>query len=42
MKKKIKKYFDSGFWTEKMVADAVAKGKISESEFYEITGKKYS
>ena len=35
----IKSYFDSGFWNETMVRNAVIKGKITSEEFYSITGK---
>lgn len=41
MKKKIKKYFESGLWTLQMVKNAVKKGKISEADFLEITGVEY-
>ena len=34
----IKSYYDSGFWNEKMVRNAVVKGKITAEEFYTITG----
>lgn len=33
---RIKKYYDSGLWTEKMVMNAVDKGKITEDEYKEI------
>lgn len=42
MKLKIKKYFDTGLWTLQMVKNAVKKGKISEEDFFEITGIEYS
>lgn len=42
MKEKIKDYFEKGFWTVDMVMNAVKKGKITESEFEEITGFKYN
>lgn len=42
MKLKIKKYFDTGLWTLQMVKNAVKKGKISEAEFFDITGVEYS
>lgn len=38
---KVKKYYDSGIWTIKMVRDAVVKGKITVEEFREITGEDY-
>lgn len=31
---KIKKFYDMGLWTEKMVKDAVDKGVITEKEYY--------
>lgn len=34
----IKSYYDSGFWNEKMVRNAVVKKKITEDEFFAITG----
>ena len=33
---KIKKFYDMGLWTEKMVRDAVDKGVITEEEHKEI------
>lgn len=41
MKNKIKQYYENGYWTEKMVRDAVIKGKITADDFREITGKEY-
>lgn len=41
MMDRIKYYYKSGFWTEKMVRDAVRKGKITPAEFTEITGLRY-
>lgn len=38
---KIKMYYDKGLWNIKMVENAVKKGKITEDEFYEITGVEY-
>ena len=38
---KFKRYFDEGVWSESMVADAVVKGKISESQYAEIIGHPY-
>lgn len=35
---KIKFYYDNGFWTEKMVHNAVNKGLITEEEYIEIVG----
>lgn len=42
MKNKIKAYYDAGFWTLDMVKNSVKKGRITEAEFEEITGEKYS
>lgn len=39
---KIKSYYNSGMWSAEMVSNAVAKGKITESEYREITGESYS
>lgn len=41
MFEKIKKWYESGMWTKKMVRNAVIKGKITEDEYTEITGKEY-
>lgn len=38
---KVKRYYDNGFWTISMVANAVVKGKITAAEFEEITGIPY-
>lgn len=38
---KIKKWYESGMWTKKMVRNAVLKGKITEDEYTEITGEEY-
>lgn len=35
---KIKSYYQMGFWTEKMVKNAVKKGVITEEEYEEIVG----
>ncbi len=37
----IKRFYDEGRWSIKRVRDAVAKGKITVSEFEEITGEIY-
>lgn len=39
---KIKKYYDAGLWTEKMVSNAVAKKKITAEQYKEITGTDYN
>lgn len=41
MFEKIKKWYESGMWTKKMVRNAVVKGKITEAEYTEITGEEY-
>ena len=41
MFRKIKKWYESGMWTKKMVRNAVLKGKITEDEYTEITGEEY-
>ena len=38
---KIKRYYDMGLWNIKMVENDVKQGKITEDEFYEITGVEY-
>ena len=37
----IKSYYDSGFWNNTMVKNAVKKKKITAEEYTEITGKQY-
>lgn len=39
---KIKRFFDGGYWTKEMVADAVVNEKITEIEYKEITGQDYA
>ena len=41
MFKKIKKWYAQGLWTKEMVANAVAKGVITEAQYKEITGEPY-
>ena len=38
---KIKGYYDDRFWNKQMVYNMVAKKKITEEEYTEITGKQY-
>ena len=38
---KIKRFFEGGYWTKEQVATAVEKGKITQSEYEEITGENY-
>ena len=37
----IKKYYDKGLWTQKMVGDGVYAGKITVDEYKGITGEDY-
>ena len=39
MYEKIKKYYDTGLWSEERVRNMVVKGVITEEEFYDITGE---
>ena len=39
MYEKIKKYYDTGVWSEQRVREAVAKNVITAEQFKEITGK---
>lgn len=39
---KVKAFFDQGVWGENRVGDAIIKGWITEAEYKEITGKKYT
>ncbi len=39
MFEKIKKYYDTGVWSEQRVREAVAKNVITAAQFKEITGK---
>lgn len=41
MYEKIKNWYEAGFWTRRMVRNAVIKGKISEEEYQEITEPEY-
>jgi hypothetical protein len=41
MKEKITKWYNQGLWTEAMVANAVKKGVITETDYKEIIGKDY-
>lgn len=38
---KIKDYYDNKLWTKGMVWDAESKGKITETQYTEITGEAY-
>ena len=42
MYEKVKKYYDTGLWSEERVRNMVVKGVITEEEFYEITGEFYN
>lgn len=39
--KKLRWYYIRGYWSAKMLADAVVKGWITEDEYEEITGEAY-
>lgn len=41
MFEKIKRWYEAGIWTKRMVADAVRKGKITAAQYEEITGEPY-
>lgn len=38
---KVKEWYDTGRWNDKMVRDAVVKGWITEEEYTVITGREY-
>lgn len=38
---KVKDYYNGGYWTKKMVRNAVVKEWITEEEYTEITGEAY-
>ena len=38
---KVKKYYESGFWTKTMVRNAVKKNWITKEEYKEIVGEDY-
>lgn len=40
--KKIKEWYEAGYWTVGMVRNAVIKGKITADEFKGITGADYN
>ena len=40
--KKVKKFYDDGFWSKARVRDAVEKGRITEAEYEEIVGEPYA
>ena len=41
MYEKIKKYYDTGLWSEVRVRNMVVKGIITEEEYASIVGKEY-
>lgn len=41
MKEKIAKWYKQGLWTKEMVANAVAKGKLTPEDYEDITGEPY-
>lgn len=40
-KNKVKQWYDWGMWSKTMVKNAVDKGKLSPSDYKEITGEEY-
>lgn len=38
----IKRYYDAGVWSAAMVKKAVTKGKLTATEYEEITGESYA
>ena len=42
MYEKIKKYYDTGLWSEERVRNIVIKGYITEEEYKDIIGKEYN
>lgn len=38
---KVKKWYDSGFWNKQMVRNAVIAEKITENDYFLITGEPY-
>ena len=41
MYEKVKKYYDTGLWSEERVRNMVIKGIITEEEYKDITGNEY-
>ena len=41
MYEKVKKYYDTGLWSEERVRNMVIKGIITEEEYATIVGKEY-
>ena len=39
---RIKRFYDAGFWNKEMVGQAVVVGKITETQYHEITGETYT
>lgn len=40
--KKIKEWYEAGYWTTEMVKNAVVKAKITADEYKTITGEDYT
>lgn len=38
---KVKRWYENGLWTEKMVKNAVKKGKLTVEQYERITGKEF-
>lgn len=41
-KDKVKRWYDWGIWSKKMVVDAVVKGKLNSNDYLYITGEEYT
>lgn len=41
-KEKVKNWYKWGIWTKEMVANAVAKNKLTADDYKEITGEDYA
>ena len=41
-KNKVKQWYEWGMWSKSMVKNAVAKGRLSPSDYKEITGEDYT
>ena len=42
MREKIEKWYKQGLWTKAMVANAVAKGRLTAEDYAAITGEEYA
>lgn len=41
MFERVKRFYDLGLYTVEQVADFVSHGKLTEEQFYQITGQRY-